>query len=370
MNSNFFMPTRVVIGDDCIFSNHVLLKDLGKKALIVSGKNSAKANGSLADMVRTLEANGQSYFLYDTVMSNPTVDCVYEAAEITNREGCDFVVGLGGGSPMDAAKGAAVLALNPVEKSALFSTVFTTALPIVAVPTTAGTGSEVTPTAVFTNHAAKTKTSIKTPAIFPRYAFLDAKYTLALSRAITINTAVDALTHAVEGMLSQTAGALTDTLAKESIAVIAGCFALLSEDRELDKGIRQKLLYAAMLAGMVIANTGTNVVHSMGYSLTYHRNIDHGRANGLIFAEFLKRIEQKEKNSDSKRIPVILSCLNVKSLEEFAGILDSLFGKKESFTAAELEQYAEQASNAKSIANGIFRFEKEELLDIFKKSLS
>ena len=110
--------------------------------------------------------------------------------------------------------------------------------------------------------------------------------------------------------------------------MIAGCFASLSGERELDKGIRQKLLYAAMLAGMVIANTGTNVVHSMGYSLTYHRTIDHGRANGLIFAEFLKRIEQKEKNSDSKRIPVILSCLKVKSLEEFAGILDGLFGKK------------------------------------------
>ncbi|GHV75863.1 alcohol dehydrogenase [Spirochaetia bacterium] len=369
MDSSYFMPTRVIIGDDCIFSNRALLKDLGEKALIVSGKSSAKANGSLADMARALEANGQSSFLYDSVMSNPTVDCIYEAAEAVKREGCDFVVGLGGGSPLDAAKGAAVLALNPVEKSGLFSAAFTRALPIVAVPTTAGTGSEVTPTAVLTNHAAKTKTSLKFPALFPRFAFLDAKYTLGLSRATTINTAVDALTHAVEGMLSRTAGALTDTLAKESVAVVAGCFGALSGDRELDMGIRQKLLYAAMLAGMVIANTGTNVVHSMGYSLTYHRNIDHGRANGLIFAEFLRAIEQKEKNSDSKRIPVILSCLKVRSPDEFAGILDGLFGKKETFTAAELEQYAEQASKARSIANGIFRFEKAELLDIFKKSI-
>jgi alcohol dehydrogenase class IV len=369
MNSNYFMPTRVIIGDDCIYSNRALLKDLGKKALIVSGKNSARANGSLADMVRALEANGQSYCLYDRVMSNPTVDCIYEAAEAAKREGCDFVAGLGGGSPMDAAKGAAVLALNPVEKSGLFSTTFTMALPIVAVPTTAGTGSEVTPTAVFTNHAAKTKTSIKTPAIFPRYAFLDAKYTIGLSRAITINTAVDALTHAVEGMLSQTTQAITDTLAKESSAVIGECFSFLREDREPDRGIRQKLLYAAMLAGMVIANTGTNVVHSMGYNLTYHRNIDHGRANGLIFAEFLRAIEHKEKNSDSKRIPVLLSCLNVRSLDEFTCVLNGLLGKKEQFTAAELEQYAEQSFKARSIANGIFRFEKEELLDIFKKSI-
>ncbi len=357
------------MGDDCIFNNRALLKELGKKALIISGKNSARANGSLADMLRALEANGQSYFLYDKVMSNPTVDCIYEAADAIKREGCDFVAALGGGSPMDAAKGAAVLALNTVEKSSLFSTSFTMALPIVAVPTTAGTGSEVTPTGVFTNDAARTKTSVNTPAIFPRYAFLDAKYTLGLSRTITINTAIDAITHAAEGMLSVKASALSDALAKESIAVIAECFDCLIGDQNISPDIREKLLYGSMLAGMVIAHTGTTAVHPMGYTLTYNHNIDHGRANGLIFAEYLKVIEEKEKTSNTTRIPEIVSALGMKSLDEFAGVLDSLLGKKEHFETAELERCAEQASKAKNIANCIFILEKEDLLGIFKKSI-
>ncbi|MFP3040738.1 iron-containing alcohol dehydrogenase [Treponema primitia] len=368
MNINYFMPTRVVLGADCIFSNRAFLGGLGKKALIVSGKNSARANGSLADTVKALEANGQSSFLYDRVMSNPTVDCAYEAADAISREGCDFIIALGGGSPMDAAKVAALLALNRVEKPALFGAAFTTALPIAAVPTTAGTGSEVTPYAILTNDVARTKTSIGTPAIFPRYAFLDARYTLGLSPAITINTAIDALSHAVEGMLSVKASAITNALARESISVIAGCFGALGEGRAPDIGIRERLLYGSMTAGMVIAHTGTTAVHPMGYTLTYNHNIDHGRANGLIFAEFLKIIEKKEKDG-SRRIPAILSALGMKSLDEFTAVLDRLLGKKERFETAVLEGYAAQAAKAKNIANCVIRLEEEDLLEIFKRSI-
>jgi alcohol dehydrogenase class IV len=364
---NYFMPTRVIMGDDCIFSSRSLLKELGAKALIVSGSHSARANGSLADTEKALEANGQSFFLYDRVMSNPTVDCVYEAADAIIREGCDFVMALGGGSPMDAAKAAAALARNRVEKSALFGTVFTTALPVVAVPTTAGTGSEVTPYAILTNDTARTKTSISAPALFPRYAFLDARYTQGLSLTGTINTAIDALTHGVEGMLSVKATALSDALARESISVIADCFGALGEGREPDISIRQKLLYGSMTAGMVIAHTGTTAVHCMGYTLTYNHNIDHGRANGLVFAEFLKLIEEREQ--EPRRLPVVLSALGMKSLDEFAAVLDRLLGKKERLETALLEGYAAQAAKAKNIANGVIKLEEKDLLGIFKRSI-
>jgi alcohol dehydrogenase class IV len=363
------MPTKVVMGDDCVFKNRALLKDLGKKALIVSGKSSAKANGSLADIVKALEDNGQSHCVFDRVMSNPTVDCAYEAAETINSEGCDFVVALGGGSPMDASKAAAALALNKVEKNALFGTVFNSALPIAAIPTTAGTGSEVTPYAILTNDAAQTKTSIGAPALFPRRAFLDARYMLGLNRTVTINTAIDALSHAVEGTINVKASAITNALARESITVIAGCFGALAGDKDIGLHTRQQLLYGSMLGGMVIANTGTTAVHAMGYALTYHRHIDHGRANGLVFGEYLKAVEQKEKNSDAKPISVVLSALGLKSLDEFTALLATLLGTKEPFDNAELERYADQASKAKNIANGIFPFNKEELLGIFKKSI-
>ncbi|MDR0709790.1 MAG: iron-containing alcohol dehydrogenase [Spirochaetaceae bacterium] len=367
MNINYFMPARVIMGDNCVVDNHPLLKSLGKKALILSGKNSARANGSLADMTKALEANGQSYCLFDRVMSNPTTACVYEAARTAVKEGCDFVAALGGGSPMDAAKAAAALALNPVEESSLFTTVFTEALPVVAVPTTAGTGSEATPYAILTNDAAHTKTSLASPVLFPRYAFLDARYTLSLSRETTINTAIDALTHAVEGALSIKASPLTDALARESIAVIAGCFGALGGSGDIGHETRRRLLYGSLLGGMVIANTGTTAVHALGYALTYHRHIDHGRANGLVFAEYLRAVEQRA--GDSRRIPALVSALGVDSLDVFAAALDGLLGEKERFEDRELRDYAEQASGAKNIANGIVPFDREALLEILTKSL-
>jgi alcohol dehydrogenase class IV len=120
---------------------------------------------------------------------------------------------------------------------------------------------------------------------------------------------------------------------------------------------------------MVIANTGTTAVHAMGYALTYHRHIDHGRANGLIFAEYLKAVEQKERGGNAQHIPRLVSTLGMRSLDEFAAMLDGLLGKKEPFEDKELKAYAEQASGAKNIANGIVPFDKTELLEIFTKSL-
>jgi alcohol dehydrogenase class IV len=320
-------------------------------------------------MVKALEANGQTYTLYDKVMSNPTVDCVFEAAELAKSGGYSFVAALGGGSPMDAAKAAAALALTKVRKDELFGAALTDALPVAAVPTTAGTGSELTQYAILTNDAAGTKTSVASPALFPRFAFLDARYTAGLDRNITVNTAIDALSHAVEGMLSLRASALSDVLARESIAAIAACFPVLEAAGTIDMDTRRKLLYASALAGMVIANTGTTAVHAMGYLLTYNKNIDHGRANGLLFANFLKFIEEKEKNAGSRRIPAILSALSMKNVDEFGRNLDKLLGVREKLTPAELEQYAETAVKAKNISNCVIRAEREDLLEIFIRSV-
>jgi alcohol dehydrogenase class IV len=369
MKLDYYMPTKIVTGENCIFENRNLLVGLGKKALIVTGKNSARANGSLADMVRALEANGQAYTLYDKVMSNPTVDCVFEAADLAKSGGCSFVAALGGGSPMDAAKAAAALARIKVQKAELFGAALTDALPVAAVPTTAGTGSEVTQYAILTNDAAGTKTSVASPALFPRFAFLDARYMAGLDRNITVNTAIDALSHAVEGMLSVRASALSDVLARESIAAIAACFPVLEAAGTIGTDTRWKLLYASTLAGMVIANTGTTAVHAMGYLLTYNKNIDHGRANGLLFASFLKFIEEKEKNSGSRRIPAILSALGMQNVDEFGRNLDKLLGVREKLTSAELEQYAKTAIKAKNILNCVIRAEQADLLEIFIKSV-
>jgi alcohol dehydrogenase class IV len=263
---------------------------------------------------------------------------------------------------MDAGKAAAALALAP--EAGLFSTSFTTALPIVAIPTTAGTGSEVTRNAVLTNHEIQNKVSMAGPAMFPRCALLDARYLSTLSINTTINTAVDALSHAIEGMLSTRASLFSDTLAKESIAIIANCYRQGVEDYRT----REKLLGASTLAGIVIANTGTVAVHAMGYLLTYNRNIDHGRASGLLLGEFLQFAQSTEQGKHAGRINEILASMRIGSLDEFCAVLRALMGTRERFERSELETYAAKASQAKNIANGIAKPSEQDIVDIFVKS--
>jgi alcohol dehydrogenase class IV len=367
--TNYYMPTKVVGGENCIIENSALFKELGTRALIVTGRNSAKKNGSCDDVIKALEANGQAYTLFDQVMANPAIACAFDAAGAAQRDACDFVIALGGGSPMDLGKAAAAIAVNPLPADALFTTPFDKALPVAAVPTTAGTGSEMTQYAILTNDAVQSKSSLSSPLLFPRIAFLDARYLLTLSRNTFINTALDALSHAVEGMLGVRASAFTDAAAKSGVRAFAECLPALKSGSLEDPAVREKLLFAAALDGMVIANTGTTVVHAMGYSLTYFRNVDHGRANGLLLGAYLRFVQRKEKAAGTNRVGGILDALGMESLDEFDAAIDGLLGEREKFTAAEIEQYAETAIHAKHIANSAVRPDKADLLEVLTKSL-
>jgi alcohol dehydrogenase class IV len=363
MKFQYFMPTRIFSGNRCLAENGAALKQLGAKALVVTGTHSARANGSLDDALKALTANGQTYRVFDRVMSNPTIACAYEGASEAVLNGCDFVLAIGGGSPMDAGKAMALLAARetPVPPSEIFSASYTRALPVAAVPTTAGTGSEVTQYAILTNNAAETKTSLALPLLFPRFAFLDAVYMRGLSKTVTVNTAVDALSHAVEGMLSVRASSVSDASARESISLIASCVNA-SGLSDPDDETRRKLLTASTLAGMVIANTGTTAVHAMGYSLTYYKNIDHGRANGLLLARFLALIERTKR----ERVAEILSCMRLKTIGDFTRLLDGLLGERETLSAAEIGHYAEKASKSANITNCVVRLEKADLLEVLQ----
>jgi alcohol dehydrogenase class IV len=221
MNVNFYMPTKVIMEVGCVIKHKESMRGLGKKAMLVTGRNSAKYNGSQADVTQALQSMGISYVIYDQVMSNPTIDCVYEGASLAKKENVEFIISIGGGSPMDAGKAIALLAAQEVSKENLFAGQYEhKVLPMVHVPTTAGTGSEVTQYAILTNDKAQTKTSIATPFLFPTIAFCDPTYMMGLNDTVTINTAIDALSHAIEGMLSIRSTALSDALAVESIQVI------------------------------------------------------------------------------------------------------------------------------------------------------
>jgi alcohol dehydrogenase class IV len=170
-------------------------------------------------------------------------------------------------------------------------------------------------------------------------------------------------------MLGVRSSIFTDAAAKSGIRIFAECLPALKSGSFDDPAVREKLLYAASLDGMVIANTGTTVVHAMGYSLTYFRNVDHGRANALLLGAYLRFVQRKEKDAGTNRVGEILIALGMRSLDEFDAAIDDLLGVRETFTAAEIEQYAETAIHAKHIANGTVKSGKDDLLEVLTKSL-
>jgi alcohol dehydrogenase class IV len=194
--------------------------------------------------------------------------------------------------------------------------------------------------------------------MFPQVALLDGKYMMGLSKNTTINTTIDALSHAIESYLSKRATPITKMYAVEAIRLIKEQFQnLISYDLTLEA--RNSLLYASTLAGICISQTGTTAVHTMGYSLTYFKEIDHGRANGLLLGEYLKVVEKKEPKS----IAPVLEALGM-STDEFSDTLDKLLGEKDKVSLEEIKTYASKAMLQKNTKNSIIDLTQVELINI------
>lgn len=361
MKLQFYLPTRVQMDRDCVRKNASALKGLGSHALVVTGRHSARACGALEDVEAALRANGQEMTLFDRVSANPTVECVYDGAALLKKSGADFVVAIGGGSPMDAGKAIAMVAAEDRPEEEIFSGHYEKRLPLCCIPTTAGTGSEVTQYSILTNDKAQTKTSLASPALFPDLALLDARYLVAVPERTMVNTVIDALSHSVEGYLSIKASPLTDALALEAIGLIAENLDALKKGT-LQEENREQLLYASTLGGMVIAHTGTTAVHSMGYSLTYFRHIDHGRANGLLLPYFLKWLAAHS----AERVAEVTAAMGCATPEEVETVLSGLLGEREEMTGEELECFSHLAIQAANIKNCAAAPSREELLDMYR----
>jgi alcohol dehydrogenase class IV len=214
---------------------------------------------------------------------------VEHAAEICRERKCDCIVAVGGGSAIDLAKAVAVLATNAGRASDFYGSGKYSAepLPLVAIPTTSGTGAEVTPYSVLVDREANDKRTIGGEALFPRVALLDPALTVSMPRSVTIHTGLDALSQGIEGILSTKATPMTDALGLEVIRLVKRWLPIAAEEPEHLEA-RSQMLYAAMLSGVVVAHTGTTLVHGMGYLYTTEFGIAHGLANALLLPPLLE----------------------------------------------------------------------------------
>ena len=200
--------------------------------------------------------------------------------------------------------------------------------------------------------------------MFPDLALLDSRYLAAVPYRTTVNTALDAMSHCIESYLAVRADKLSSLLALDGAREIYRCFPALIAG-ETGKKEYESLQYGALLGGIVIAQTATTAVHAMGYSLTYFRHIDHGRANGLLLTEYLRYTA----NALPEKVSELLHGIGAESLDELDAGIGALLGEKEKFTEKELEDYSKIAVTAKNIKNCVAEPDVSALLDIYRKSL-
>ena len=289
MTLNSFMPVKLITGAGCVRASAKELAKLGRRCLIVTGKHSAKVSGALQDVTDTLERSGQEWVLFDEIGQNPRLTDCMAAAEQAIAGGVDFVLGIGGGSALDAAKCIAVLAANPgLTQARLYAFDWPNApLKIAAVGTTAGTGSEVTKVSVITTPDGRKK-SFHHEAIFPALALGDPTYTMSQPPLVTRSTMVDVLAHCAESFFSRAANHLSRCYAVEGIRLLLPVFRVMAENGcdDLDYAAREQLYCASICGGLAINVTGTCFPHTMGYLLTEAFGIPHGTACAVFQKDF------------------------------------------------------------------------------------
>lgn len=360
---NYYMPTKVYFGSDSLKTHSNTMKNFGNKALIVTGRNSSKKNGSLTELVGELETLGINYVIFDEIEENPSLETILRGAEVGKSSGVDFLIGLGGGSPIDASKAMGIYIKTPnLKDDDIFKFPNLDSLPIIAIPTTSGTGTEVTQYSIITVHKEQTKKNFG-QSVFPKIAFIDPKYTYNTPVDITINTAIDAFTHLAEGYLNTNSTIISDSLAEKG-------FVLFSESiDDLLRGnitttTREKLMMASTLAGMVIAQTGTSLPHGLGYALTYNKGLPHGIANGILFAEYLKAFKFNDK------VLKMLSIMGLESISDFEHLFDSLITHKVQIDIDEIKSYTNSfIMNKAKLKNHPESISYDEIYLIYKKSL-
>jgi len=260
----------------------------GKKVLMVIDPGFAKTR-FFPKVTEALKKEGFSFVLFDGVEPEPRAEVAERSGDLARKEGCDFVLGVGGGSAMDTAKAAAILATNQgrVKDYQGLDRVPRPGLPKGMVPTTAGTGSEVTFTAVFVNEEEKKKAGINSPYLYPEMSILDPELTLDLPPAVTAYTGMDALAHAIESYTSLAANPLSEMFSLEAVKRI-GRSLRRAVEKGSDLDARSDMLLGSLLAGIGLANAGVTAVHSLSYPLGGRFRIPHGVANGLFLAPVME----------------------------------------------------------------------------------
>jgi alcohol dehydrogenase class IV len=287
INFEFLSPSLIKFGSG-VFDHLVeLLNGIGKMALVVLGSGSLRASGAIERLLKQLEARRIDYCFYEGISAEPESESVDKGVLLAREYGCDLVIGLGGGSVIDTAKAIAGLAthegsvidyLEGVGKGLIINR---PSLPCVAIPTTAGTGAEVTKNAVISSRKGQFKKSLRSPYLIPKIALIDPALTLTLPPNWTAWGGMDVLTQLIESYVSKKAQPIPEALALYGIPLVANNL-LLAYKTGTDLAAREKISLAALLSGLALANSGLGAAHGLASALGAYYPLPHGLACAIL----------------------------------------------------------------------------------------
>lgn len=286
MAREFIVPGHIVTGSGALTMAGEKLASMGKKALIVTDKVMIDL-GNAAHVEEALKANGVDYAIYSEITGEPTDTMIENGLKMYQEEGCDFLIALGGGSPIDSMKAIAALAGNGGNISDFMGKVIQgTIPPIAAIPTTAGTGSEATQFTIITDTKKDIKMLLKGQVLMPDLAIIDPQFTMTAPPKITSATGLDALTHAIEAYTSRKAQSLSDTFALSAVKRI---FQYLPTAFHEGSNVeaREQMAIAALEAGIAFNNASVTIVHGMSRPIGALFHVPHGLSNAMLLKECL-----------------------------------------------------------------------------------
>ncbi len=276
MNFEFYLPVEIIFGTGSVHKVGEVGRRFGYRVLVVTGKKSTKENGSLQKVVESLKRNGaEEVLVFDGIEPNPTDKMVNIASELVVKEKIDYIVGLGGGSSLDSAKAVSIVSsnegyawdyVNYPEGPRLIPFLNR---PVICIPTTAGTGSEVNRYSVISNPIRKEKMVISHSLNYPKVALIDPELTLSMDRRLTAITGIDALIHALESLTNRLSNALAEELAMKAIVLIKKWLPIALEEPQ-NLQARTYMSYASMLAGIAIDKKRVALIHGMEHPVSAH----------------------------------------------------------------------------------------------------
>ena len=376
MKFNYNLPVNLLFGRGRVREIGEVAATYGTRALIVTGQSSTKKSGLLDKTIDFLKKSGVETVVFDRVSQNPLTTTAEEGAALAKEEGCDVVVGLGGGSIMDCAKAIAFLSLNDGD---INDYIFNRksggeALPLVLVPTTCGTGSEGNGFAVLTNPENGDKKSLRTNAIVAKASIIDSELMQTMPKHILASVGFDALCHSMEAYLSKIGQPMTDMMSIEAMKLLGTYLVETYQDSD-DAKAWDAVTWASTIGGMVIHTAGVTLPHGMEHPASGLKNIVHGR--GL--AALTPVITEASISSAPEKYAKIAECLGGEEKADCAEVLRDLLKKidlevtlsEQGITQEDIPWMSENCFkvSAAGIANHPAAFTMEEIQELYRKAL-